>query len=99
MKIVLVALNAKYVHSNLAVYDLEAYFKKHNPQVDCELEVCEYTINHNLDLILQALYKQNANVYAFSCYIWNIREVLTITNELKKLMPDSPIWLGGPEAS
>ena len=99
MKIVLVALNAKYVHSNLAVYDLEAYFKKHNPQVDCELEVCEYTINHNLDLILQALYKQKANVYAFSCYIWNIREVLTITNELKKLLPESLIWLGGPEAS
>lgn len=98
MKVVLVALNAKYVHSNLAVYDLEAYFRKHNSNVECELEVCEYTINHNLDLILQALYKQKANVYAFSCYIWNIKEVLTITHELKKLLPDCLIWLGGPEA-
>ena len=98
MKAVLVALNAKYVHSNLAVYDLEAYFKERNAKVDCELEVCEYTINHNLDLILQALYKQKADVYAFSCYIWNIKEVLTITHELKKLLGDCRIWLGGPEA-
>ena len=98
MKTVLVALNAKYVHSNLAVYDLEAYFRKHCSDVECDLEVCEYTINHNLDLILQALYKQKANVYAFSCYIWNIREVLTVTHELKKLLPDCLIWLGGPEA-
>lgn len=123
MKIVLAALNAKYVHSNLAVYDLEAYTKKkwreekkvqccffgedaekkkdifENGKKDRELLVKEYTINHNLDFILQDLYKEKASVYAFSCYIWNIYEILTITKELKKVLPKTRIWFGGPEVS
>lgn len=109
MKIVLAALNAKYVHSNLAVYDLEAYavkrlereYAERNQEAseNIELVVKEYTINHNLDMILQSLYKEKAEVVAFSCYIWNIREILSVANELKKAAPDTCIWLGGPEVS
>lgn len=99
MKIVLAALNAKYVHSNLAVYDLEAYAKEHLKNDETELVIREYTINHNLDLILQSLYQEKAAVVAFSCYIWNIHEILTIAKELHKVAPDTRIWLGGPEVS
>ena len=97
MKIVLSALNAKYVHSNLAVYDLEGYAR--GQEKNLPLVVREFTINHNLDFILQQLYQEKAQVYAFSCYIWNVYEILTIVRELKKVLPDSEIWLGGPEAS
>ena len=109
MRIVLAALNAKYVHSNLAVYDLEAYAKAQQRKesscfpdsevVQPEIVVREYTINHNLDLILQSLYQERAAVVAFSCYIWNIYEILTIAKELKKVAPDTRIWLGGPEVT
>lgn len=110
MKIVLAALNAKYVHSNLAVYDLEAYVREQLNKTINELRltadvslpeivVKEYTINHNLDLILQSLYQEKAAVVAFSCYIWNIHEILTIAKELKKVAPSIHIWLGGPEVS
>lgn len=104
MKFVLAALNAKYVHSNLAVYDIEAYtrvnwHKKYGNDESLLLSIKEYTINHNLDLIMQSLYKENATLIAFSCYIWNISEVLTIAKELKKVSPSLLIWLGGPEVS
>jgi radical SAM superfamily enzyme YgiQ (UPF0313 family) len=112
MKIVLAALNAKYVHSNLAVYDLEAYAKeqlnrdsikekqkKSKKSEQVELVIKEYTINHNLDLILQSLYQEKAAVVAFSCYIWNVHEILTIAKELHKVAPQVHIWLGGPEVS
>lgn len=105
MKIVLAALNAKYVHSNLAVYDLEAYAKVQlNREFAGEeglpqIKICEYTINHNLNQILQALYQEKADVVAFSCYIWNISEILTVAKELKKVSPSLQIWLGGPEVS
>ncbi len=104
MKIVLVALNAKYVHSNLAVYDIEAYTRhrwtgEYGSEAGLDLSVREYTINHNLDMIMQSLYHENPSFIAFSCYIWNIFEVLTICRELKKVMPKLSIWLGGPEVS
>lgn len=102
MKIVLAALNAKYVHSNLAVYDLQAYAEEQwNKQdgVKPQIVIREYTINHNLDLILQSLYQEKAAVVAFSCYIWNISEILSIAKELKKVAPHTHIWLGGPEVS
>ncbi len=104
MKIVLAALNAKYVHSNLAVYDIEAYAKEQLKKEDWEddapsLLVREYTINHNLDAILQSIYQEKAAVVAFSCYIWNIYEILTIAKELHKVAPEVRIWLGGPEVS
>ncbi len=113
MKIVLAALNAKYVHSNLAVHVLNTYAKKklsenyktktyvekQNVNAIPELVVREYTINHNMDVILQSLYQEKAAVVAFSCYIWNISEVLTIAKELHKVSPETKIWLGGPEVS
>ena len=96
-KIVLFAFNAKYVHSNLAVYDLEAYCRKKwretgniesvsegKENAQCtrlNLSVREFTINHNLDFILQELYRERADVYAFSCYIWNIYEVLSVAKK------------------
>ena len=83
MKIVLAALNAKYVHSNLAVYDLKAYADKqlataYDNSLIPQIVIKEYTINHNLDQILQSLYQEKAAVVAFSCYIWNIHEILTL---------------------
>ncbi|MDE5863491.1 MAG: cobalamin-dependent protein, partial [Lachnospiraceae bacterium] len=112
MKVILAALNAKYVHSNLAVYALESYAKEQlnkasfqrmqknsGEEEQIEIIVKEYTINHNLDMILQSLYKEKAAVAAFSCYIWNIHEILTIARELHKVSPDIRIWLGGPEVS
>ena len=104
MKISLIALNAKYVHSNLAVYDIEAYTKTrlmHASEAfgDLEITVKEYTINNNLDTIMQSIYRENAEIAAFSCYIWNISEILTICRDLKKVAPGLVIWLGGPEVS
>ena len=104
MKIVLAALNAKYVHSNLAVYDLKAYADKqlmaaYDGSSMPQIVIKEYTINHNLDQILQSLYQEKAAVVAFSCYIWNIHEILTIAKELHKVAPAIRIWLGGPEVS
>lgn len=105
MKIVLAALNAKYVHSNLAVYDLKEYANRRWTQENVgkddvpEVAILEYTINHNLDLILQSLYREKAAVVAFSCYIWNIHEILLIAKELSKVAPMTKIWLGGPEVS
>lgn len=104
MKVVLAALNAKYVHSNLAIYDLEAYTRKQFEEEfgainDLKLSVKEYTINNNMDAIMQSIYKEKADVVAFSCYIWNISEILTICRDLKKVAPKLVIWLGGPEVS
>lgn len=104
MKIVLAALNAKYVHSNLAVYDLKAYADQQlmmacDSSLMPQIVIKEYTINHNLDQILQSLYQEKAAVVAFSCYIWNIHEILTIAKELHKVAPAIRIWLGGPEVS
>ena len=104
MKIVLAALNAKYVHSNLAVYSLAAYAKAQIGKLQTEKiqpEICvrEYTINNNLDYILQSIYREKADVAAFSCYIWNIREVLEVAGGLAKAAPEISIWLGGPEVS
>lgn len=95
MKILLTAINAKYIHSNLAVYSLRAYAKECR---DC-IEVAEYTINHQSDDILQGIYKKNPDVLCFSCYIWNYRYVCEIAEEFHKLRPDVPIWVGGPEVS
>lgn len=95
MKVVLTAINAKYIHSNLAVYSLRAYAK---PYVD-EIEIAEYTINQQLDDILMDLYKKRPDILCFSCYIWNLSYVESLVREVKKLFPDLPIWAGGPEVS
>lgn len=95
MKLLLCALNAKYIHSNLAVYSLMAYAK----DVPMELKLAEYTINHRLEDIRKEIYREKADIVAFSCYIWNIDQIYELTAELKKVAPETAIWLGGPEVS
>lgn len=95
MKILLTAINAKYIHSNLAVHSLRAYAREYRGHVD----VAEYTINHQTDYILQELYRQRPDVLCFSCYIWNISCVCQLAEELHRLRPELPIWVGGPEVS
>uniref|UniRef100_UPI003FEF804F B12-binding domain-containing radical SAM protein n=1 Tax=Anaerostipes sp. TaxID=1872530 RepID=UPI003FEF804F len=95
MKTILVAINAKYIHSNLAVYCLRAYAK---PYLE-EIEIAEYTINQPTDAILMDLYQKKPDLLCFSCYIWNIEYVERTVREIHKLLPNIPIWLGGPEVS
>ena len=95
MKILLAACNAKYIHSNLAVYSLKAYAKEFGEQV----VIGEYTINNRVDYILEQIYKQKPDVLCFSCYIWNIDYVNEIAKEFHKICPKIPIWAGGPEVS
>ena len=95
MKIVLTAINAKYIHSNLALRNFVAY------TADCadHLVLKEYTINHAPDQILRGIYLEHPDVLCISCYIWNITYVETLICEFHKLLPKVPIWLGGPEVS
>ncbi|MGN0335656.1 MAG: DUF4080 domain-containing protein [Lachnospiraceae bacterium] len=95
MKILLTAINAKYIHSNLAVYSLRANAKEYKDQV----ELAEYTINQYTEDILQDLYQKKPDILAFSCYIWNIRQVRELVREIRKVLPLVPVWLGGPESS
>jgi len=95
MKVLLVAVNAKYIHTNLAVYSLKAYAKKYSDYI----ELTEYTINHIEENILKEIYKKNADIVAFSCYIWNIDIITRVVVELKKVLPKVKIWFGGPEVS
>lgn len=95
MNIVLTAINAKYIHSNLAVYSLRAYASAYKD----EISIAKYTINQQMDDILMDLYKKKPDVLCFSCYIWNISYVEQLIREIKKLFPKLPIWVGGPEVS
>lgn len=95
MKLLLTAINAKYIHSNLAVYSLKAYADRK----DMDIQILEYTINHYEEDMLQEIYKQKGDILCFSCYIWNIDLVLSLVKEFHKICPQVPIWLGGPEVS
>ena len=95
MKLLLTAINAKYIHSNLAVYSLRASAGSIRNQV----ELAEFTINHRTGEILRDIYRKKPDVLFFSCYIWNMVYVTELTAECKKVMPQVPIWLGGPEVS
>ena len=95
MKNLLAAINAKYIHSNLAVYSLRAYAQKHGQ----ETQIAEYTVNQTLDGILMDLYRQQPDLLCFSCYLWNISYVEQLIREIPKVMPRTKIWLGGPEVS
>lgn len=100
MKILLTAINAKYIHSNPAVYSLKAYAKKYlKAESQVEIVLGEYTINQPLDEILEGIYREKPDVLCFSCYIWNIRYVTELIEEYHKIAPDIPIWVGGPEVS
>ena len=100
MKCLLVAVNAKYIHSNLGVYSLKR-FADQQLQEDSgiEIEIGEYTINHHLDQILQDIYKRKPDIIGFSCYIWNMDYVEKLVRDVKKVLPEVKIWLGGPEVS
>jgi anaerobic magnesium-protoporphyrin IX monomethyl ester cyclase len=94
MKVILATLNAKYIHTNLAIRCLKAYAA---PEFDLKLK--EYTIKDPVLNIVSDLHQQKAAVIGFSCYIWNIEETLKVINMLKKIDPELKIVLGGPEVS
>lgn len=91
----LAAVNAKYIHSNLAVYSMKSYCREYEKYV----EIGEYTINQQKDEILKSIYKKHPDVLCFSCYIWNISFVKELICDLKKILPNTIIWAGGPEVS
>lgn len=95
MKILLAAVNAKYIHSNLAVYSLRAYAKEYAE----DIEIAEFTINQRTEEILREVYQRRPDVLCFSCYIWNISIIEEIAEEFHKLCPAVPVWMGGPEVS
>ena len=98
MRFLLCGINAKYIHSNLAIFSLKAYAdRKKIPGAEIILK--EYTINNYVEDILQDLYETKADVVIFSCYIWNISFVRELAAELKKVSPAVKIWAGGPEVS
>ena len=104
MKFLLVALNAKYIHSNPAIYSLKAYAKAHVREPELEdgrfqIETQEYTINNQPDEILKDIFLRKPDVIGFSCYIWNFSYVLELIRDLPKVLPHAEIWLGGPEVS
>lgn len=95
MKILLAACNAKYIHSNLAVYNLKSCSGEYSSRV----VVKEYTINQIRDDILKDIYLEQPDVVCFSCYIWNISFVRELVPDLKKILPQVELWAGGPEVS
>ncbi len=95
MKIVLTGINAKYIHTNLAIRYLKAYASEYKENIILK----EFTINHYMDDILQGLYKERPDFLGISCYIWNMGMVSELCVELKKVLPNTKIWLGGPEVS
>ena len=95
MKILLAACNEKYIHSNLAVYNLKSCSGEYSSRV----VVKEYTINQIRDDILKDIYLEQPDVVCFSCYIWNISFVRELVPDLKKILPQVEFWAGGPEVS
>lgn len=96
MKIILCAVNAKFIHTNIAVRMIKQYCEKHT---QCDISVCEYTINNYAEDIVQDLYTRNPDVLAFSCYIWNIELIRKISTMIRLINPDIKIIFGGPEVS
>lgn len=99
MKILLGAVNAKYIHSNPAVYSLRAYAIETGRCKKEEIQVAEYTINHRLEDIRSDLFRRSPQFVGFSCYIWNISLIRSLIPDLVRILPGVPIWLGGPEVS
>lgn len=99
--ILLIGINAKFIHSNLAIYSLKTYADTYYTQrpCGCHLGIAEYTINQPEDSILADLYLQKPDVAAFSCYIWNWGIIKNLLCELPKILPETKLWLGGPEVS
>ena len=109
MNVLLAAINAKYIHSNLAVYSLKAYVEEKwdseagqkEIQEDTKpiIAIAEYTINQTVDQILMDLYRRKPDMLCFSCYLWNIEYVEHLLREIPKILPKTMIWLGGPEVT
>ena len=117
MKILLVAINAKYIHSNLGVYSLKTYAEQQFKEMSKQegdpkpgaggfpswntdtIEIGEYTINNQMERILEDIFLRRPDVVGFSCYIWNIVYVMELVRDLHKVLPETQIWLGGPEVS
>jgi len=96
MQFLLAAVNAKYIHSNPAIYSLRAYAgEEFRPFIG----LAEYTVNQRMEEILGDLYKRHPDVIGFSCYIWNITLIRELLRELPKVLPGTDLWLGGPEVS
>lgn len=95
MKVLLTAINAKYIHANLAIYSLRAFASRYADQID----LAEFTINQYSDEILEEIYRKKPDILAFSCYIWNIGLVEELVENLQLVLPSCKIWLGGPEVS
>ncbi|MDD6492959.1 MAG: B12-binding domain-containing radical SAM protein [Firmicutes bacterium] len=96
MQFLLTAINAKYIHSNPAVYSLKAFAGK---KLEPFITLAEYTINNRVEEILGDIYRKHPDVIGFSCYIWNFRLIQELLPELAKVLPETDIWLGGPEVS
>ena len=96
MKIILCALNAKYIHSNIAIRFIRGYCSS---RISCDIELREYTINNYVDDIVQDLFTQSPDIIAFSCYIWNIDMIRKISAVMKIIIPDIRIIYGGPEVT
>lgn len=102
LKILLTGVNAKYIHSNPAIYSLAGYANEYMTEEEkklCNIEIAEYTINHRVQQVIADIYKKKPDVLAFSCYIWNWSMIEEMMAEIHKILPDVPIWLGGPEVS
>lgn len=95
MKILLAACNAKYIHSNLAVYDLQAYASDYADHIVLK----EYTVNQQKDDIMRDIYLEHPDVVCVSCYIWNLSFVKELMADLIKILPGADFWAGGPEVS
>ena len=114
MKFLLTAINAKYIHPNPGVYSLKMFAESQgaaeavqgdqDPREDglpCApfVEIAEYTINNQMELILEDIYRRKPDIVGISCYIWNIAYVLDLVRDIHKVLPETDIWLGGPEVS
>ena len=101
MKVLLVSIDSKYIHSNLAVRSLKKYAeqKLRESGAFCDIEIAEYTINQQPNKVMADIYKHDTDVIMFSCYIWNISFMEKLLSDLAVVRPDVDIWLGGPEVS
>lgn len=101
MKVLLASIDSKYIHSNLAVHSLKAYAEKKlcESRASCDIEIAEYTINQQPQKVLADIYRRDADMIMFSCYIWNRTFMAKLLNDLAMVKPGAEIWLGGPEVS
>ena len=96
MKNILVGINSKYVHTNLAIRYLKKYIEQNSNE---KIKIYESSINNNIQKIIRDIVEYEPDNIFFSVYIWNVEMVFKITKELKKILPNKRIILGGPEVS